>query len=62
MTGEAIAAGDTVRLKSGGPVMTVAWVRDDGASCQWFDSKNELKTGFFQLESIVKDDGKPVIA
>ncbi|EPM4291468.1 YodC family protein [Vibrio fluvialis] len=40
--------GDTVMLKSGGPVMTVTG-KDfgDNLICTWFDSKQELKTGSF---------------
>ena len=30
-----ITAGDTVKLKSGGVVMTVEWVEDGSAHCVW---------------------------
>ncbi len=49
-----IKQGDTVRLKSGGPVMTVS-VRNPsvngGFFCQWFDGA-ELKTGSFHMDSL----------
>lgn len=31
--------GDTVQLKSGGPVMTIMWIEGGQAYCQWFDGK-----------------------
>ncbi|TDB32569.1 DUF2158 domain-containing protein [Stenotrophomonas sp. TEPEL] len=34
--------GDKVKLKSGGPVMTVSSVSDKGVECQWFDPKGKL--------------------
>jgi len=37
---EAICAGDTVKLKSGSPLMVVLEVTDSGCLCQWFDDKN----------------------
>lgn len=51
-----IKAGDTVQLKSGGPLMTVEQVatRAGGgiaAWCQWFE-KNKLETGVFPLTSL----------
>ena len=34
---EEVKVGDVVTLKSGGPVMTVTDIQDDGqAQCQWF--------------------------
>ena len=45
-------AGDTVKLKSGGPVMTVSGKNTLGQPvCQWFD-KNELKHATFNSESL----------
>ncbi|MBN4983893.1 DUF2158 domain-containing protein [Stenotrophomonas maltophilia] len=34
--------GDKVKLKSGGPVMTVSSVSDKDVECQWFDPKGKL--------------------
>ena len=53
--------GDTVRLKSGGPVMTIETIANkvsvngekDHAWCQWFE-KNKLETGVFPLSSLEK--------
>ena len=52
--------GDTVRLKSGGPLMTVkAIVKSTGEIwCEWFGDKEELKGRGFTPTSLVKDDGR----
>ncbi|MEL7032804.1 MAG: DUF2158 domain-containing protein [Pseudomonadota bacterium] len=34
--------GDVVQLKSGGPKMTVAAVKQDRAICVWFNGQNAL--------------------
>jgi uncharacterized protein YodC (DUF2158 family) len=54
-------AGDTVRLKSGGPTMTI--VRQHEAlvgnwSCQWFDGK-KLSHGVFAEETLVAASATP---
>jgi uncharacterized protein YodC (DUF2158 family) len=51
---EEIKTGDTVRLKSGGPVMTLGAKMDVGGyQCLWF-SGNELMKGLFRLEQLEK--------
>jgi uncharacterized protein YodC (DUF2158 family) len=46
--------GDIVKLKSGGPEMTVRALPDQyqGYGCQWFAGK-KLEQGFFPKESLV---------
>lgn len=51
---ESFTNGDLVRLKSGGPIMTVQTIVDDEqktVSCSWFNEK-ELKTGVFHPDSL----------
>lgn len=48
--------GDIVRLKSGGPGMTVEYVLQDGQIyCHWF-SGNKLEGGSFNPEAIDLED------
>ncbi|MDH2383611.1 DUF2158 domain-containing protein [Bradyrhizobium sp. CER78] len=55
-------AGDTVRLKSGGPLMTVTAVQNDGELwCEWFDKSDKPQGKSFSPHSVVEDDGGPVI-
>lgn len=50
-----INTGDTVQLKSGGPVMTADWVSNEHgvmtAYCTWFDGK-EKKGARFPVTSL----------
>jgi uncharacterized protein YodC (DUF2158 family) len=46
--------GDIVRLKSGGPPMTVALGGVGRVRCQWFDTKNQLLTETFDTNLLVK--------
>ncbi len=47
---EQFKVGDTVRLKSGGPTMTITAVGDDNGKirvwCSWFDAMNEKNASF----------------
>lgn len=54
-----IKPGDTVRLKSGGPVMTVDhMVKDDNNKywCKWFDEDDKLSGDKFNGHVLVKID------
>ena len=58
--------GDTVRLKSGGPLMTVekTFSLEDGETrvrCKWFDDKNQSHAEAFVPGMLVGDDDAPVI-
>jgi uncharacterized protein YodC (DUF2158 family) len=46
--------GDVVRLKSGGPPMTVVEVDGDWVTCMWFDDKNKQQTDSFQRVTLQK--------
>jgi uncharacterized protein YodC (DUF2158 family) len=51
---ENLIIGDTVQLKSGGPIMTLGnEMAAGGWKCQWF-SGTELKEGLFRLEQLKK--------
>lgn len=57
MSEHLFAKGDTVRLKSGGPVMTIAdlgdYHGDASAWCVWFE-KTVQKTGVFGIVTLEK--------
>jgi uncharacterized protein YodC (DUF2158 family) len=59
-----IEVGDTVRLKSGGPLMTVTEIEDrqgvKSVFCVWFE-KNKQDKGAFPLATVTYDDGVPFI-
>jgi len=50
-TAVVFTAGMQVRLKSGGPTLTVAAARDATVTCIWFD-KNTLRERNFPVETI----------
>jgi uncharacterized protein YodC (DUF2158 family) len=54
--------GETVRLKSGGPLMTVKTLQSEGTLwCEWFDKDEKLQGDSFKPASLEADDGGPVI-
>jgi uncharacterized protein YodC (DUF2158 family) len=53
--------GDTVKLKSGGPLMTVNNVDGEDVICVWFEGK-DAKERAFKSATLKRDDGGPVIA
>lgn len=46
--------GDLVKLKSGGPLMTVRTTDREGLDvrCDWFDNTNDYKTAWFASDSL----------
>lgn len=47
--------GDAVQLKSGGPVMTVESVDEEGLNCVWFVDETTLPLQrYFTLETVKK--------
>ena len=44
--------GDIVRLKSGGPKMTVTALAEDQASCTWFDRNGKRHDGAFAVATV----------
>ena len=58
MTEAAIKPGETVRLKSGGPLMTVKTLDGSYAICDWFEGKNK-KEDRFLIVTLKLDDDMP---
>jgi len=44
--------GGLVRLKSGGPKMTILSVKETALSCQWFDRNGKMHTADFDIEMV----------
>ena len=55
-------AGDTVKLKSGGPLMSVVSVNSNEAWCEWFDDKKQSQGRNFNVAILIADDGFPKLA
>lgn len=50
-----IGAGSVVSLKSGGPLMTVKWIEQGDAYCEWF-SGTDVKGSKFKLVQLVVEE------
>ncbi len=55
-----LKVGNLVRLKSGGPLLTVTAVDGDTVTCQWFDDK-KLGVATFPKDTLVLEDGSSVV-
>ena len=55
---EKFQPGDIVKLKSGGPRMTLGHIGtysgEEQAKCQWFDDHNKAQEGLFYLTALEK--------
>ena len=54
--------GDTVQLKSGGPIMTITEIRENKfIRCKWFDAGGDFKADSFpsaSLDLITDEEGE----
>ena len=63
----AIKEGDTVTLKSGGPIMTVREIVDPDESgtkwavCVWIDESGKPQEKYYPLTVLEPDDGIPPV-
>nr|WP_281722858.1 DUF2158 domain-containing protein [Nitrosomonas nitrosa] len=48
--------GDVVRLKSGGPKMTIKFIEGETVACVWFNEKNQKQEAAFEAEMLEKSD------
>jgi uncharacterized protein YodC (DUF2158 family) len=47
-----LSIGDSVLLKSGGPIMLIKSLENNAAKCEWFDKNNVLQTNIFNLHAL----------
>ncbi len=55
MANDQIVAGDLVRLKSGGPLMTVEGTDGKLAKCSWFDWSETYWSVVFSVKALAKE-------
>jgi len=49
LTADQLNPGDLVRLRSGGPLMTIHSINGDNIDCQWFTPSGELQSATFPI-------------
>lgn len=54
--------GDTVRLKSGGPLMTVDYSREERVGCIWFNKYDDLHRHEFPIDLLEFDKDQVMIS
>ena len=52
-----IKVASRVRLRSGGPLMTVIALAADGAQCEWFNESGNTQKEWFPLVTLVLQEG-----
>lgn len=52
MADNAMRVGAVVRLKSGGPKMTLQAKQDEGWHCVWFDAKGDKQSDVFPEDTL----------
>lgn len=62
MANEKFKVGDTIKLRSGGPLMTITDIgtNDDGSQkiwTAWFDKNDKEATGFYPAAAVEAADG-----
>jgi uncharacterized protein YodC (DUF2158 family) len=59
---DTLSMGDTVRLKIGGPLMTILSLSEDECCCMWFGEGARLEHGSFERDMIeLVERGVPLI-
>ena len=48
--------GDTVSLRSGGPLMTIVMIDGQTALCEWFTNEQQPQSRSFALTSLKRDE------
>ena len=54
-----LSQGDTVQLKSGGPIMTVQVCSLSLCYCVWFDEDGSRKEGSFEMDTLIQVEPPP---
>jgi uncharacterized protein YodC (DUF2158 family) len=57
MMADELNPGDRVRLRSGGPLMTVHTIQGDNIDCQWFTPAGELQSATFPIYMLTIIEG-----